>query len=85
MDKERVLVREPHRLEEPLSAVAPWATLLVGIIVLITTFNVLSFITGMIFTYVVFIFVISALPEKTYWETKEEDNSTYHQEFSKNS
>lgn len=84
MDKERVLVREPHRLEEPLSAVAPWATLLVGIIVLITTFNVLSFITGMIFTYVVFIFVISALPEKTYWTTKE-DNNARHLEIFENS
>ena len=84
MDKERVLVREPHRLEDPLSAIAPWVTLLVGIIVLITTFNVLSFITGMIFAYSALFFAISMLPEKTYWTTKE-DNNAHHQEIFENS
>lgn len=85
MGNERVLVREPHRLEEPLSAIAPWVTILIGIIVLITTFNVFSSITSMVFTYTAFILIISALPEKTYWVTKDEHNNIHHQEFSKNS
>lgn len=84
MDKERVLVREPHRLEEPLSAVAPWATLLIGIVVFVTTFNIFSFISIMIFTYSAFFFAISMLPEKTYWTTKE-DNNVHHQEIFENS
>lgn len=84
MSKERVLVREPHRLEEPLSAVAPWATLLIGIVIFVTTFNIFSFISSVIFTYAAFFFAISMLPEKTYWTTKD-DNNAHHQEIFENS